>query len=95
MAKVTAKPLSIISPFLVNLIGTRGLANMTPNNKKGCNEDPGNYRPVSLTSVPGKVIKLIILNEITQHCVGQLEVWTQPAWIHERQVLINQPDLLL
>jgi len=46
------------------------LADVTPIYKKGCKEDPGNYRPVSLTLVPGKVTEQIILGEITRHVPG-------------------------
>ncbi|KFW95577.1 RNA-directed DNA polymerase from mobile element jockey, partial [Phalacrocorax carbo] len=43
------------------------LADVTPIYKKGWKEDLGNYRPVSLTSVPGKIMDWLILNRLTQH----------------------------
>ena len=42
------------------------LASVTPTYKKGCKKDPGNYRPVGLASVPGKVLEQIFLRKITQ-----------------------------
>ncbi|GAB0208805.1 mitochondrial enolase superfamily member 1 [Grus japonensis] len=42
-------------------------ANVTPVFKKGKKEDPGNYRPVSLTSIPGKVMEQLILGVINKH----------------------------
>ncbi|GAB0203172.1 mitochondrial enolase superfamily member 1 [Grus japonensis] len=44
-----------------------GKANVTPVFQKGKKEDPGNYRPVSLTSIPGKVREWLILGVINKH----------------------------
>ncbi|GAB0183432.1 mitochondrial enolase superfamily member 1 [Grus japonensis] len=42
-------------------------ANVTLIFKKGKKEDPGNYRPVSLTSIPGKMMEQLILGVINKH----------------------------
>ena len=42
-------------------------ASVTPVFKKGKKEDPGNYRLVSLTSIPEKVMEQLILEVISEH----------------------------
>jgi len=44
-------------------------ASVTPIFKKGKEEDPGNYRPVSFTSIPAKMMEQLILDVI----IKQLE----------------------
>ncbi|RMC20192.1 hypothetical protein DUI87_01038 [Hirundo rustica rustica] len=70
LADELAKPLSIIchQSWLTGEVPNNWkLANVTPIHKKGAKEDPGNYRPVSLTSVPGKIMEQFILSAITQN----------------------------
>ena len=42
-------------------------ANVIPIFKKGSRAEPGNYRPVSLTSVPGKLLERLVKNDIDAH----------------------------
>ena len=68
LAEVLAKPLSIIyqQSWTTGEVseGWR-LASVTPIYKKGQSKDPGNYRPVSLTSVLGKIMEQFVLRELT------------------------------
>ena len=43
--------------------------NIAPIFKKGSKRDPGNYRPISLTSIPCKVMESIIKDQVVNHLV--------------------------
>ncbi|PKU41015.1 rna-directed dna polymerase from mobile element jockey-like [Limosa lapponica baueri] len=64
LGEVLVEPLSIIyqqSWQTGKVPANWRLANVMPIHKKGRKDDPGNSRPVSLTSVPGKAMEQIIL----------------------------------
>jgi len=63
--------------------------------KKDWKDDPRNYRPVSLTSMPGKIMERLILNVLTGHVKDNKGIRPSQQGIQERQVLLDQPDLLL
>ncbi|KAK4825713.1 hypothetical protein QYF61_002131 [Mycteria americana] len=92
-AEVLTKPLSIIyqQSWLTREVPVDWkLANVMPIYKKGWEEDPGNYRPVSLTSMPGKVIEQIIFSAITWHVQdNQLIRPSQQGFMNGRSCLTN------
>jgi len=70
LAEELAKPLSIIyqqSCLTGELADDWRTANVTPIYKKVQMEDSANYRPVSLPSVPGKIMEQFILSALTGH----------------------------
>ncbi|CAM5093339.1 unnamed protein product [Eretmochelys imbricata] len=79
LAAVIAEPLAIIfenSWRTGEVPDDWKKANVVPIFKKGKKEDPANYRPVSLTSVPGKIMEQVLKESILKY-------------LHERKVIRN------
>uniref|UniRef100_A0A493STT1 Reverse transcriptase domain-containing protein n=1 Tax=Anas platyrhynchos platyrhynchos TaxID=8840 RepID=A0A493STT1_ANAPP len=63
---------------------------MMPIYRKGRRADPENYRPISLTSVPGKLMEQIILRVITWHLQGKQAIRpSQHGFLKGRSCLTN------
>lgn len=66
------------------------LQNIAPLFKKGSKDKPGNHRPVSLTSVPGKMLESIITEDIIKHLeVNKLISNSQHGFRKGRSCLTN------
>ena len=61
-------------------------------------------RDAAFSHVPGKTVFLLISYKTDFHIAPECAQWAskgqpgfqaQPAWVHEKQVLLAQPDLLL
>lgn len=66
------------------------IANVTPIFKKGATDAPGNYRPISLTSVVGKLLESIIADRIVGHLeANNLLANSQHGFRRKRSCLTN------
>jgi len=66
-------------------------ASITPVFQKGKKEDPGDYRLVSLTSIPGKVMEQLILDVISKQGEEKKVIGSSlHGFTEEKSCLVNQ-----
>ncbi|GAB0177726.1 target of Nesh-SH3 [Grus japonensis] len=92
LADVTAESLSIIferSWRTGEVPENWRKASVIPVFKKGKKEDPGNDKPVSLSSIPGKGMEQLILDVISKHVEEEKDYWEWSAWIHQGEITLD------
>ncbi|PKU40476.1 rna-directed dna polymerase from mobile element jockey- hypothetical protein [Limosa lapponica baueri] len=90
--EVIAGPLSILfekSWRTGELLEDWRKASVTPVFKKGKKEDLGNYRLVSLTSIPGKMMGWLVLGVISKHMEEQKAISSQHGLTKRKSCLTN------
>lgn len=71
------------------------LANTTQIHKKGMREDQENYRPVSLTSIPGKITEKIILSAPEWHLKDNANIrHSQHGFTKGKSCLTSYPSTI-
>ena len=90
---LVAEPLSIIFGklwLLGEVPGDWENGNVTPIYKKGRKANPGSYWPVSLTSVPGKIMEQVLLWVTLRHMIDKGVNWdSQYGFTKGRSCLTN------
>ena len=70
-------------------------ANVTPLFKKGNKSDPNNYRPVSLTSIPCKMLEKIVRDALFQHLDKNAYITEcQHGFVPKRSCVTNLVEIL-
>ena len=70
-------------------------ANVTPLFKKGKKEDPGNYRLVSLPSIPARATEQLILETASRHMKDKTVIRSSHHGFTKGGVMLDRPDNLL
>ncbi len=63
--------------------------NVTPVFKKGDRTNPGNYRPISLTSIVGKILEGIVVDSIVEFLEGKKLAVRISAWFQASPIMLD------
>ena len=68
-------------------------AHIVPVFKKGSSGDVSNYRPISLTRVPSKILERIVVNKILDHlCSNKIISRARHGFVRRRPTCTNLPE---